>query len=119
MLNTEIPSATQISIHSRDREAVYVSGHLSQNQQVIGHSFEKLNLAEKSFEIKNKIETQWLSSLKSIGILTAQICISGPNLVILARTGEKLSCGQVQNWINFDFKLNVTLMVKADQLQKQ
>ena len=43
---------------------------------------------------------------KTIGILTKVFCTSGPKLVILAWTGDDLWCGQAQNWVNFDFKLN-------------
>ena len=53
--------------------------------------------------IKNKIEAESLSRPKSIGILTVLRCNSEPNFVILAWTGDKLSCGQAQNGINFDF----------------
>ena len=28
--------------------------------------------------------------------------------------GDELCCGQAQNGVNFDFKLNLTLMVKVD-----
>ena len=31
-------------------------------------------------------------------------CTSGPNLVVLAWTGDELSHGQAQNWVNFDFE---------------
>ena len=43
-------------------------------------------------------------------ILTVLICISDPKLVILAGTGDKLSCGQTQNGINLDFKLHTTFL---------
>ena len=36
-------------------------------------------------------------------------CTSGPNLVILAWTGEELSLGQAQNWVNFDFEVKFDL----------
>ena len=35
-------------------------------------------------------------------------CTSSPNLVILAWTGDELWCGQPQNGVNFDFKINLT-----------
>ena len=37
-------------------------------------------------------------SHKTIGILTKVFYISGPNLVILAETGDELSRGQVRDW---------------------
>ena len=40
---------------------------------------------------------------KTIGILTNVFCTSGPNLVILARMGDELWCGQAQNGVNFYF----------------
>ena len=55
-----------------------------------------------AFTIKNEIEAEGLSRTKSTGILTVLRCISGPNLVILAWTGDKLLYGQVQNGINLD-----------------
>ena len=58
---------------------------------------------------KNSIEAEGLSSPKSIGILTVLRCISGPNLVILAWTGDKLSCQQAQNRINLDFRVKFDL----------
>ena len=39
-----------------------------------------------------------------MGILTKVFCTSGPNLVVLACTGDELSCEQVQNGVNFDFE---------------
>ena len=50
--------------------------------------------------IVNESEAEHLWSPKSIVILDVLICISGPNLVILAWTGDKLSCRQTQNGIN-------------------
>ena len=38
------------------------------------------------------------SSHKTIGILTKIFYISGPNLVILAETGDELSRGQARDW---------------------
>ena len=50
---------------------------------------------------KNKIEDQ--TNPKSIGILTILKCIFGPNMKILIWIGSKLSCGEAQNGVNFDF----------------
>ena len=49
------------------------------------------------------------STPKIIGILTKVFCTSGPNLVILAWTGDELSLGQAQNWVNFDFEVKFDL----------
>ena len=51
--------------------------------------------------------------------LNQGFCTSGPNLVILAWMGDELWCGQAQNWVNFYFKLNLTLIVKVDCCPKQ
>ena len=53
--------------------------------------------------IKNEIEAEGLSCPKSVGILSILRCISGPNLAILACTGDKLLCGQAENLKNLDF----------------
>ena len=55
--------------------------------------------------IKNEIEAEGLSRPKSTGILTVLRCISGPNLVIVAWTGDKLLYGQAQNGINLDLQV--------------
>ena len=57
------------------------------------------------FQVKFDFEDHGQSIPKTIGILTALRCISGPNLVILTNTGEKLSCGQAQNEVKFDFQV--------------
>ena len=49
------------------------------------------------------------STPKIIGILTKVYCTSGLNLVILAWTGDVLSHVQVQNGVNFDFKVKFDL----------
>ena len=56
-----------------------------------------------AFTIKNEIEAECLSSPKSTWVLTVLRCISAPNLASLAWTGDKLSDGQAQNGIKFDF----------------
>ena len=55
--------------------------------------------------IKNEIEAESLSCPKSTGIITVLRCISGPNLVIVAWTGDKLLHGQAQNGINLDLQV--------------
>ena len=48
-------------------------------------------------------------TIKTIRILTVLRCISGPNLVILAWTGDKLSCRQAPNEVKFDFQVKFDL----------
>ena len=55
--------------------------------------------------IKNEIEAEGLSCPKWTGILTVLRCVSGPNLVIVAWTGDKLLYGQAQNGINLDLQV--------------
>ena len=50
------------------------------------------------FEVKFDLEVQGQLPLKTIGILTKVFCSSGPNLVILAWTGDKLSRGQASGY---------------------
>ena len=61
------------------------------------------------FKIENEIEDQDQSIPKLIEILTQVFCTFGPNLVVLAGTGEELSCRQAQNWVTFDFEVKFDL----------
>ena len=61
------------------------------------------------FKVKFDREGQGQSSPKTIGILAKMFYTSGPNLVILAWMGEKLWCGQAQNGVNFDFRVEFGL----------
>ena len=61
------------------------------------------------FKIENEIEDQDQSIPKLIGILTHVFYTFGPNLVILAWTGDELSCRQAQNGVSFDFEVNFDL----------
>ena len=61
------------------------------------------------FQVKFDPEYQDRSTPKSIGILTILRCIFGPNLVTLAWTNDKLSCGQAQNEVKFDFQVRFDL----------
>ena len=38
-----------------------------------------------------------------LNVLTKVLCTSGPNLVIIAWTGDELWCGQAHNGVNLDF----------------
>ena len=61
------------------------------------------------FKIKNEIEDQYQSIPKLTEILTELRCIIGKNLEILTSTGGEWSCGQAQNWVNFDFQVKFVL----------
>ena len=63
--------------------------------------------------IKIESEAEGLSRPKSIGILTVLRCISCPDLVILTKTGDKLSSGQAQNEVKFDFQVKFDLEVQG------
>ena len=52
------------------------------------------NGANFDFEVQFDLEGQGQSPHKTIGILTKVFYTYGPNLVILARTGDDLSHGQ-------------------------
>ena len=41
--------------------------------------------------------------------ITKLFCTSGPNLVVLAWTGDELLHGQAQNGVNFDFEVKFDL----------
>ena len=50
------------------------------------------------FEFNFDLEGQGQSPPKTIGILTKVFYIYGPNLVILAETGDELLRGQARDW---------------------
>ena len=64
----------------------------------------KSDANKQDFENKFNLTCQAQSTPKTIGILIKVFCTSGPNLVVLAWTGDKLSHGQAQNGANFDFE---------------
>ena len=67
------------------------------------------NGRKTGFKIENEIEDQDQSISKLIGILTQVFCTFDPNLVILAWTGDELSCQQAQNGVTFDFEVEFDL----------
>ena len=82
------------------------------------HAMVSLNIYKNStnkfgrktgFKIENEIEDQDQSIPKFIGILTQVFCTFGPNLVVLAWTGDELSCRQAQNRVTFDFEVKFDL----------
>ena len=69
----------------------------------------KSNANKQDFENKLNLTCQAQWTPKIIEILTKVFCTSGPNLVVLARTGDELSHGQAQNGVNFDFEVKFDL----------
>ena len=59
---------------------------------------EKLKRGNFWFEVKFDLEGQGQSPHKTIGILTKVFYTYGPNLVILAWTGDELSRGQASDY---------------------
>ena len=58
----------------------------------------KSDANKQDFENKLNLTCQAQSTPKTIGILTKVFYIYGPNLVILAETGDELSRGQAHDW---------------------
>ena len=79
----------------------------------------KNNANKMDFENKLNLTCQAHSTPKTIGILTKVFCTCGPNLVVLAQTGDKLSHGQVQNGVNFYFEVKFDLEGQGQSPQKQ
>ena len=65
---------------------------------------------------KIEIEDQDQSMPKLIAILTHVFCTFGPNLVILAWTGDELLCWQAQNGVTFDFEVKIDLEGQGQSL---
>ena len=61
------------------------------------------------FKIENEIADQDQSIPKLTRILTQIFCTFGPKLVVLAWTGDELSCRQAQNGVTFDFEVKFVL----------
>ena len=58
----------------------------------------KSNANKQDFENKLNLTCQAQSTPITIGIFTKAFCTSGPNLVVLAWTGDELSRGQAHDW---------------------
>ena len=97
---------------------IFVRSHLVCGTDSVFHMFMqvspifqrcKSDANKQDYENKLNLtcQAQWTS--KTIGILTKVFCTSGPNLVVLARTGDELSHGQAQNGVNFDFEVKFDL----------
>ena len=64
----------------------------------------KSDANKQYFENKFNLPCEAQSTSKTIGILTKVFCTPGPNLLVLAWTGDELSLGLTQNGVNFDFE---------------
>ena len=64
----------------------------------------KSDANKQDFENKFNLTCQAQSTPKTIGISIKVFFTSGPNMVVLAWTGDELSHGQAQNGVNFDFE---------------
>ena len=69
---------------------ISIGGELWHGQAQNGVNFD--------FGVQFDLEGHHQSSHKAIGVLTKVFYISGPNLVILAETGDELSRGQARDW---------------------
>ena len=78
----------------------------------------KSDANKQDFEKKLNLTCQAQTTPKTIGILTKVFCTSGPNLMVLARTGDELSHGLAQNGVNFDFEVKFDLEGQDQSLPK-
>ena len=69
----------------------------------------KTDANKEDFENKLNLACQAQSTPKIIGILTKVFYTPGPNLVVLAWTGDELSGGKAQNGVNLDFEVKFDL----------
>ena len=69
----------------------------------------KSNAHKHDFEVELNLTCHDQSTPETIGILTKVFGTSGPNLVVLAWTGDKLLHGQAQQGVNFDFEVKFDL----------
>ena len=104
---------TNVSQSSRESRSVASDGLTKCIQAMVSLNIYK-NSANKlgrktGFKIENEIEDHNQSIPQLIGILTQVFCTYGPNLVILAWTGDELSCRQAQNGVTFDFEVKFDL----------
>ena len=97
---------------------IFVRSHLVCGTDSVFHMFMqvssifqrcKSDANKLDFENKSNLTSQARSTPKTKEILTKVFCTSGPNLVVLARTGDELSHGQAQNGVNFDFEVKFDL----------
>ena len=110
-------TAHEANLSAYIRESAYVRSHVGcgrVHQTLLLHvpqifQRRKSDANKQDFEIKLDLTYRARSAPQIIGILTKVFCTFGPNLVILAWTGDELSRGQAQNGVNFDFKFKFDL----------
>ena len=108
------------------RESAYVRSHVGcgrVHQTLFLHvpqlfQRRKSDANKQDFEIKFNLTYRAWSIPKMTGILTKVFCTFGPNLVILAWTGDELWHGQAQNGVNFDFEVKSDLEGQGQSLLK-
>ena len=69
----------------------------------------KSDANKQDFEMELNLTCHDQSTTQTTRILTKVFCTSGPNLVVLAWTGDELSHGQAQKGVNFDFEVKFDL----------
>ena len=99
------------------RKSAYVRNHVGcgrVHQTLLLHvpqifQRRKNDANKQDFEIKLNFTYRACSTPKLTGNLTKVFNTFGPNLVILAWTGDELSRKQAQNEVNFDFEVKLDL----------
>ena len=79
----------------------------------------KSNANKQDFEIKLNLSYRARSTSKITGSFSKVFCTFGPNLVILAWTGDELSHGKAQNEVNFDFEVTFDFEGQGQSPKKQ
>ena len=69
----------------------------------------KSNANKQDFEIKLNLTCQFNQPTDNKDLNQVILCTSGPNLVVLAWTGDELLRGQTQNGLNFYFEVKFDL----------
>ena len=108
------------------RESAYVWSHVGcgrVHQTLLLHvpqifKRRKSDANKQNFQIKLNLTYRARSTPKTIGIFTKVFCTFGPNLVILAWTGDELSRGQALNGVNFDFEVKFDLKGQGQSAPK-
>ena len=96
------------------RESTYMRSHVgcgTVHQTLLLHvpQIFQSDANKQDFEIQLNLPYQAQSTPTITRIVTKVFCTSGPNLLILAWTGDELSRGQGQNWVNVDFEVKFDL----------
>ena len=94
----------EVTFSAYIRESVYVRSHMGRgrvHRTLLLHVAQifqrrKSDANKHNFEIRLNLTYQARSNLKILGILSKVFCTSGLNLIVLAWTGDKLSCGKLK-----------------------